>query len=452
MDIEKINRLNNEYRALVREARAIREEKGDPSREEGLCYQNASERAGQLASMTVGAEMQHWISEQDMCSGKMREIWYYLNPEEAKKKAQRTAPAAKPAQAKTPAGAASSAKGTQASESESGAGTENEGEKKPNKNTYGIPDSVVAHWFQEDPGYGFDKVAGMEELKELLNDCVQDIASEELNEYLDISTVQSFFFYGPPGCGKTFIIKAFAHELMQKGYRYMKLESSDVHSKFSGEADKIVKRAFAEALEEPTILFMDEIDGICQSRSMPNLSDFNMSLTTTFLNAYNDLIDGGKDRRRVIFIGATNYPANVDIGMLDRVELVPVPLPDEEARAASFHAKFMKKVKAENGEEEQVIEKVQCADDFSWEEMAEATEGYNQRDIDRVISHLRVLLRKSVLSGEAVNAADAVNALKTGEARITREMFEAALTKYHPAPKDDIEKSLNEFTNKMRNL
>ena len=91
MDIEKINRLNNEYRALVREARAIREEKGDPSREEGLCYQNASERAGQLASMTVGAEMQHWISEQDMCSGKMREIWYYLNPEEAKKKAQRTA-------------------------------------------------------------------------------------------------------------------------------------------------------------------------------------------------------------------------------------------------------------------------------------------------------------------------------------------------------------------------
>ena len=101
MDIEKINRLNNEYRALVREARAIREEKGDPSREEGLCYQNASERAGQLASMTVGAEMQHWISEQDMCSGKMREIWYYLNPEEAKKKAQRTAPAAKPAEVKS---------------------------------------------------------------------------------------------------------------------------------------------------------------------------------------------------------------------------------------------------------------------------------------------------------------------------------------------------------------
>ena len=117
-------------------------------------------------------------------------------------------------------------------------------------------------------------------IRDRLNDCVQDIASEELNEYLDISTVQSFFFYGPPGCGKTFIIKAFAHELMQKGYRYMKLESSDVHSKFSGEADKIVKRAFAEALEEPTILFMDEIDGICQSRSMPNLSDFCLLYTS----------------------------------------------------------------------------------------------------------------------------------------------------------------------------
>ena len=490
MDMEKVNRLNNEYRSLIREARALREERTVPTREEGLCYQNASERAGQLASMSIGAEMQHWIREQDMCSTKMREIWYYLNPEEAKKRTSvpETPSAVRTSSKENPAKPAQRMPKSEALKPNPGAakGTDPEdGEKKPKKNTYGIPDSVVENWIQADPGYGFDQVAGMEDLKELLNDCVQDVSCEELNAYLDIPTVQSFFFYGPPGCGKTFIIKAFAHELMQKGYRYMKLESSDVHSKFSGEADKIVKRAFAEAKEEPTILFMDEIDGICQSRSIPNLSDFNMSLTTTFLNAYNDLIDAGKERRRVIFIGATNYPANVDVGMLDRVELVPVPLPDEAARAASFRSKFMKKQKTEAAErtdeaatateaaedaENQaseseevpcaekkentpaVIETVQCADDFSWEEMAEATEGYNQRDIDHVISHLRVLLRKAALSSWKNNSSNAIEALKNGECRITREMFQSAMKKYHPSPKDDIEKSLNEFTNKMRNL
>lgn len=422
MDIEKINRLNNEYRALIREAADLREEKGVPSREEGLCYQNASAKAGQLATMSIGAESQHWIGEQAMCSRKMREIWAYLNPEEVKPKA--------PATGKPAAGTAGATGDSAAAKPSPATATATEKKKKGD-----VPDETVARWFQEDPGYGFDKVAGMEELKELLRGCVRDVSLDSLNSYLGISTVQSFFFYGPPGCGKTFIIEAFAHELMQNGYQFMKLESADIHSKFSGEADKIVKRAFAEAVEHaPCILFMDEIDGICQSRSMPNLSDFNMTLTTTFLTSYNNLTRANKDNRSVVFIGATNYPANVDIAMLDRVELVQVPLPDEELRAYSFKQKF-----------EPVI---RLADDLTWEDMADATEGYNQRDINRVSDHLRMLIRTGVADYTSGNQA--VEALKSGEFRLTKEMFEHAMSKYKPAPKDDIEKSLNEFENKMR--
>ncbi len=411
MDIEKINRLNNEYRSLIREAKEIRKETGTPSREEGLCYQNASAKAGQLATMSIGAETQHWLSEQTMCNQKMHEIWISLNPEEARPK---PAPAASPA-----------TRAPNASAIPSGA--------NPKKND--IPDETVARWFQEDPGYGFDQVVGMETLKELLRNCVRDVSLDSLNSYLGIPTVQSFFFYGPPGCGKTFIIEAFAHELMQNGYKFMKLESADIHSKFSGEADKIVKRAFAEAVENaPCILFMDEIDGICQSRSMPNLSDFNMTLTTTFLTSYNNLIRANKDARSVVFIGATNYPSNVDIAMLDRVELVQVPLPDEELRAFSFRQKF-----------DSII---RLGDDLTWEEMADATEGYNQRDINRVSDHLRQLIRTGV--ADFASGDHAVEALRNGEFRLTRALFEEAMTRYKPAPKDEIEKSLNEFENKMR--
>ena len=46
-------------------------------------------------------------------------------------------------------------------------------------------------------------------------------------------------------------------------YKRQSLSSADIHSKFSGEADKIVERAFKEAVDNaPCILFMDEVDGI----------------------------------------------------------------------------------------------------------------------------------------------------------------------------------------------
>lgn len=82
MNIRTINRLNNEYRAYVYEAETIRNMKKEASREEGLNYQRAAQICGQLATLTTGAEAQHWIRCQTMCQDKMREIWKDLFPEE----------------------------------------------------------------------------------------------------------------------------------------------------------------------------------------------------------------------------------------------------------------------------------------------------------------------------------------------------------------------------------
>ena len=225
MNIQNINRLNNEYRAYEAESHRITRA-GVASREEGLSYQRAAQICGQLASMTTGSEAQYWVDNQSRCEAKMRQIWAELNPREPVKETPAAKPAARPAAKKTD-----------------------------------VPQETVDHWYKPDPGYGFDQVSGMEEVKHLLSDCVRDIRMDALNEYMGVPTVQSFFFYGPPGCGKTFIIKAFAHELMQQGYKFMSLSSADIHSKFSGEADKIVERAFKEAVDNaPCILFMDEVE------------------------------------------------------------------------------------------------------------------------------------------------------------------------------------------------
>lgn len=419
MDIEKVYRLNNEYRALIAEAKSIRTAQGDvSSREEGLCYQYASQIAGQLASMNIGTESEHWISRQQKCNDMMKKIWRDIHPEDT------NCAAAKPHGEKE--------------ESQSKATKPTATSKAAKKDNSTVSDETVARWFQDMPDHGFDDVVGMDDVKAMLRNCVKQHTMEALDDYLGLSTVHSYFFYGPPGCGKTYIIEAFAHELMLQGYQFMKLESADIHSKFSGEADKIVKRAFEEAVaHEPCILFMDEIDGICQNRSMPNLSDFNMTLTTTFLTSYNNLTKANKQKKNVIFVGATNYPANVDVAMLDRVELVRIPLPDDKLRAYSFKSKFEKIV--------------QLSDDLSWEEMSEATECYNQRDIDRIADNLKKNL-KNELAERYFTAEDAVAAMKDGSFRLNREMFERAMSAYTPTPKDDVEKKLNDFEDKMRSM
>ena len=402
MNIQNVNRLDNEYRAYIYEAESYRRaQAGVASREEGLSYQRAAQICSQLASLTTGSEAQYWMKKQAACETKMRQIWAELNPEPQKKEP----PAGKPAP------------------------------QKPAARKDDVPQETVNNWYKEDPGYGFDQVSGMDDVKLMLSDCVRDASMEALNRYLKIPSMKSFFFYGPPGCGKTYIIEAFAHELMQQGYKFMFLSSADIHSKFSGEADKIVQRAFREAVDNaPCILFMDEVDGVCQNRNLPNLSDFNMQLTTTFLTAYNGLSRANAEEKSVIFIGATNYPANVDAAMLDRVELVRIPLPEEEVRSQVFRSALENIVRLEPG--------------LGWLDMAVATEGYNQRDVKAIIEKLKKLIRVGAADG-CTSGEEAVSRLQDGAFCLTRQMFDQAMQAYVPTPKDDIERRLNEFERQM---
>jgi len=93
----------------------------------------------------------------------------------------------------------------------------------------------------------------------------------------------------------------------------------------------------------------------------------------------------------------------------------------------------------------------QLEDGFRWSDMAEATEGYNQRDINRIVTKLKKLIRTSVADGCA-DGQMAVERLKSGDFRTTRQLFDQALASYTPTPKDDIERQLNEFEKQMNAL
>jgi len=77
---------------------------------------------------------------------------------------------------------------------------------------------------------GFDCVAGMKKLKALLiSDVIDPLLNPEKFKKFKLSIPNGILLYGPPGCGKTFIVKKLAEEL---GYNFVELNPSSVATSY----------------------------------------------------------------------------------------------------------------------------------------------------------------------------------------------------------------------------
>ena len=424
--IDKAVAKENLCMAYMQKADMAREENDFlPSKEEFQYLRQAAQLRNELAKMSVGEARAYHVRKLKELTERTNEVVRYIDPDLYKKFQEQ-----KEAKEKEALQAAGN-KGTAATASGSATAVP----AKTTKNSRDeVSEETVKSWYAPAPKHSFADVAGMDELKQRLIDCALSRKFEGLKAYLKMPIVHSYFFYGPPGCGKTYIIRAFAHELMDKDYKFLSVNSGQIMSSLVSIAEKNIDRLFDEAIKNaPCILFIDEIDGVCKDRNQEHLPEYAASLTTAFLTAYNKLKEAEKP---VIFIGATNYPDQVDDAMLDRVELVYVELPDAAARCHAIKLKFENLIKLDYG--------------FTYEEMSEKTEMYNYRDLDRLETHMKNLILKEV-SKEYKNEAQSIEALKKGDFRLTRELFEEALAAFHPTPKEDTLRTMELWRAKIDN-
>jgi len=182
----------------------------------------------------------------------------------------------------------------------------------------------------EKPNVKWSDVAGLENAKESIKEAViLPLKFPQL--FIDIKPWQGILLYGPPGTGKSYIAKAVATE---SDSTFFSISSADLISKWQGESEKLVRTLFQMARKaKPAIIFIDEIDSLCGSRSEGE-NDSTRRVKTEFLVQ----MDGvGKEQDGILILGATNLPYSLDNAIRRRFQKrIYIPLPDKAARSEIF--------------------------------------------------------------------------------------------------------------------
>jgi cell division protease FtsH len=234
----------------------------------------------------------------------------------------------------------------------------------------GFSKSPAKRYQTGDKNVTFDDVAGLEGVKQELEEIVEFLKDPARFQRLGGRVPKGVLLNGPPGAGKTLLARAVAGEA---GVPFFSISGSEFIQMFVGVGASRVRDMFQTAKESaPSILFIDEIDAVGRHRGA-GLGGGHDEREQT-LNQILSEMDGFSQTESVIVMAATNRPDVLDPALLrpgrfDRH--ITVDRPNYKGRLAIFKVH---------------CREVPLADDVDLERLAHGTVGLTGADIRNLVN------------------------------------------------------------------
>jgi len=241
-----------------------------------------------------------------------------------------------------------------------------------------------------------DDVGDMAEAKQALTEAVLwPLQHPDTFARLGVDPPRGVLLYGPPGCGKTFLVRALASTGQLSVHA---VKGSELMDKWVGSSEKAVRELFRRARDSaPSLVFLDEVDALAPRRGQ----SFDSGVTDRVVAALLTELDGIDPLRDVVVLGATNRPDLIDPALLrpGRLErLVFVEPPDAAARGEILRT---------------AGKSIPLSADVDLDEVAAGLDGYSAADCVALLREAALTAMRRSIDAADVTAADLKAARKT---------------------------------------
>jgi transitional endoplasmic reticulum ATPase len=271
-----------------------------------------------------------------------------------------------------------------------------------------VEEETVPEVTYEDIGGLSDEIKKIREMVEL------PLKHPEIFERLGVEPPKGVLLHGPPGTGKTLLAKAVANETNS---HFILINGPEIMSKYYGQSEENIRKKFEDAEQNaPAIVFIDEIDAIATKREETK-GEVEKRVVAQLLA----LMDGLKNRGRVVVIAATNVPNILDPalrrpGRFDRELEISVPNEEGRLNILKIHTRTMP-----------------LAKDVDLKELAKKTHGFVGADVSSLAKEAAMIVLRRLLPDLKYDKEEAIPKEILEKLTITKADFREALKVVRPS-------------------